>query len=185
MLRVYLAGPDVFLPNAREIGARKKAICEAHGLEGRFPLDAELELTLVPPAEAGFRIYRANRALMESCDLAIANMTPFRGPSMDVGTAFEMGFMRGLGRPVLGYTNVAGSLLERTRLFFADHADGMSIEDFDMVDNLMLDGAVIESGFAIVRNAVRAEERHTNLDGFTTCVRRAAEQLNGSSSARA
>ncbi len=27
---VYLAGPEVFLPNAREIGARKRAICERH-----------------------------------------------------------------------------------------------------------------------------------------------------------
>jgi len=185
MLRVYLAGPDVFYPNAREIGARKKAICATHGLDGRFPLDAALDFANLPPVAAGLRIFRANKALMESCDLAIANMTPFRGPSMDVGTAFEMGFMRGLGRPVLGYTNVAGSLLERTRLFLSDHADGMSIEDFDMVDNLMLDGGVIESGFAIVRNAVRPEERHTNLDGFAACVRCAAERLSGSSSARA
>jgi hypothetical protein len=29
--RVYLAGPEVFLANAREIGARKRAICEQHG----------------------------------------------------------------------------------------------------------------------------------------------------------
>jgi nucleoside 2-deoxyribosyltransferase len=26
--RVYLAGPEVFLSNVREIGARKRAICE-------------------------------------------------------------------------------------------------------------------------------------------------------------
>ena len=39
--RVYLAGPDVFLANAREIGARKRAICERHGLVGVFPADEE------------------------------------------------------------------------------------------------------------------------------------------------
>jgi heat shock protein HslJ len=33
-VRVYLASPEVFLPNAREIGARKQAICERHGLFG-------------------------------------------------------------------------------------------------------------------------------------------------------
>ena len=35
--RVYLAGPEVFLTNAREIGARKRVICERHGLVGVFP----------------------------------------------------------------------------------------------------------------------------------------------------
>ena len=39
--RVYLAGPDVFLANARDIGARKRAICERHGLIGVFPGDEE------------------------------------------------------------------------------------------------------------------------------------------------
>ena len=39
--RVYLAGPEVFLANAREIGARKRAICERHGLIGVFPADEE------------------------------------------------------------------------------------------------------------------------------------------------
>ena len=39
--RVYLAGPEVFLSNAREIGARKRAICERHGLVGVFPADEE------------------------------------------------------------------------------------------------------------------------------------------------
>ena len=39
--RVYLAGPEVFLSNAREVGARKRAICERHGLVGVFPGDEE------------------------------------------------------------------------------------------------------------------------------------------------
>jgi nucleoside 2-deoxyribosyltransferase len=40
-VRVYLAGPEVFLSNAREIGAFKRAICERHGLVGIFPADEE------------------------------------------------------------------------------------------------------------------------------------------------
>ena len=39
--RVYLAGPEVFLSNAREIGVRKRAICERYGLVGVFPGDEE------------------------------------------------------------------------------------------------------------------------------------------------
>ena len=38
---IYLAGPEVFLANARDIGARKRAICARHGLVGVFPADEE------------------------------------------------------------------------------------------------------------------------------------------------
>ena len=33
-IMIYLAGPDVFLPNAIEVGKKKKAICEEFGFEG-------------------------------------------------------------------------------------------------------------------------------------------------------
>jgi len=188
MLRAYLAGPDVFLPDPVAMGRRKKEICAPYGLEGVFPLDAELPLSGLAPAEAGFRIYQANKALMESCALAIANMTPFRGPSMDAGTAFEMGFMRARGRPVLGYTNVAPNFRTRTEAFFAPRAltprgklllapDDLSVESFEMADNLMLESAVLESGFAVVRRAVPEDERYTNLEAFTECVKLAAERF--------
>ena len=48
LLRVYLAGPDVFLPNAAEIGRRKREICAQYGFEGVFPLDNELNLDHIP-----------------------------------------------------------------------------------------------------------------------------------------
>jgi nucleoside 2-deoxyribosyltransferase len=35
--RVYLAGPEVSLANARQVGARKLAICARHGLIGVYP----------------------------------------------------------------------------------------------------------------------------------------------------
>ena len=76
MLKVYLAGPEVFLPNAAEIGAAKKHICAAHGLEGLFPLDQEQPP--LPLIELGTAIYRANVRLMMSADAIIANLTPFR-----------------------------------------------------------------------------------------------------------
>ena len=31
-MRVYLAGPDVFLVNAQDVGIRKQAICARYGL---------------------------------------------------------------------------------------------------------------------------------------------------------
>ena len=60
-------------------------------------------------------IYRVCVAHMERCDVLIADMTPFRGPSMDVGTAFEMGFAKACRMPVFGYSNVLGPYNERVR----------------------------------------------------------------------
>jgi nucleoside 2-deoxyribosyltransferase len=92
--RIYLAGPDVFLPDPIAFGAKKKQVCERYGLEGVFPFDAEVEPRNQPRRETAFKISEANENLIRGCVGVIANMTPFRGISADVGTAFEMGFKR-------------------------------------------------------------------------------------------
>ena len=80
----------MFLPNAREIGARKRAICTRHGLVGVFPADEEDDfdpsLSLDQQALA---ISRAMEHVMQGCDAMIVNLTPFRGPSADVGCGFR------------------------------------------------------------------------------------------------
>jgi nucleoside 2-deoxyribosyltransferase len=175
--RIYLAGPEVFLPDPVAAGRRKQALCEAHGFVGCYPLDAQLDLSAFDKAEAARRISLANEALMLSCDLLIANCTPFRGVSMDVGTAFEIGFMRALGRPVLGYTNTplhlsTRSAMGRTRidLPFDSDAAGVEIEDFGLAENLMIEIAITESGGTLVRNAVAPGEEMTDLAGFAACL---------------
>ena len=40
--KVYLAGPDVFLPDAVSIGRRKKELCAHYGFEGLYPFDNEI-----------------------------------------------------------------------------------------------------------------------------------------------
>ena len=105
-MRVYLAGPEVFLANAREVGARKRAVCVRHGLVGVFPGDHEDDCDpALPPAERGLSISCGIERIMRTCDAAIVNLTPFRGPSADVGSAYEMGFMRALGLPIFAYSN--------------------------------------------------------------------------------
>src|SRR3990170_3348682 len=88
-------------------------LCAEAGFDGAFPLDPQLDLDRLTKREKARRISLANEGLMRSCDLLIANLTPFRGASMDSGTAFEVGFMRALGRPVFGYTNVVADYRER------------------------------------------------------------------------
>ena len=111
---VYLAGPEVFLPEPVAAGTQKKAriaeMSRAGGwpfeLAGLYPLDNEIP-DFKPDFDTGLRIYRANVELMNRAYAVAANMVRFRGPSMDVGTAFEMGYMRGLGKPVFAYYEAA------------------------------------------------------------------------------
>lgn len=155
--RIYLAGPEVFLPDALELGRAKARMADAAGFEGLFPLDQQLGLEGLPKLEQARRISLANEALMRSADLLIANLTPFRGVSMDCGTAFEVGFMRALGRPVLGYTNVPGDYRRRAEAFRArgippgdgDRLD-VEVEDFGMAENLMIAVAILESGGSVI-----------------------------------
>ena len=116
-LRIYLAGPEVFLPEARAIGEAKARLAAALGFEGVFPLDAALDLAGLTGLEQARRIWAADIALMHACDVMIGNCTPFRGVSMDSGTAFEAGFMRALGKPVLGYSNIAADYSHRAQAF--------------------------------------------------------------------
>jgi nucleoside 2-deoxyribosyltransferase len=184
MPRIYLAGPEVFLPDALAMGVRKAALCAAHGLEGAFPLDAQLSLAGLAKPEQARRISEANEGLMRSCSGLIANLTPFRGVSMDSGTAFEVGFMRALGRPVLGYTNVTADYRERAEtyrraappLLDADCPDA-EIEDFDGAENLMIEVAITDSGGSVVRTAVPAGQEMRDLAGFKACLAQAAEIL--------
>ena len=180
--RVYLAGPEVFLPEPMVAAEAKKAICAAHGLDGIFPLDNVIDLEGLAPPAAGLRIYEANRSLMDSCDVIVANLTPFRGPSADVGTVFELGYMRGLGRPVYGYSNSATVFATRTRDWLGRPEalrddDGLTVEDFGLSDNLMIDGALCEYLDAGFTHDPPAERRFTDLTAFERCVEAAAADL--------
>jgi nucleoside 2-deoxyribosyltransferase len=183
--RVYLAGPDVFLPHATDVAEAKRRLCADYGFIGVSPVDNEIDTSALPKREAALRISAANEDMIRGCDLLIANLTPFRGPSADVGTVYELGFARALGLPVFGYTNVGGTLLDRTRQdlraqigrrpsgqFEDDHH--MVIEDFDGVDNLMLTGAIEAEGAEIVVNPTPRDRRFTDLSGFERCLRLAS-----------
>jgi nucleoside 2-deoxyribosyltransferase len=169
----------VFLPDALELGARKKALCARYGFEGLYPLD-----DIAAPASGDLEIYRACVAMLRRADFGIAHLTPFRGPSADVGTVYELGVLIALGKTVFGYTNVAADLLDRVRQaepLTRDEAggawrdrDGMTVEDFGNADNLMIDAGLAAQGFPIVRIDAPPAERYRDLTGFEICLQRAA-----------
>ncbi len=166
----YLAGPEVFLPDAIEIGQTKVAICRDHGIDAVFPFTQAAD----PPdlsAERGHEIFEECVRMMRRCNLVIANMTPFRGASMDAGTAIEVGYMFARRHPVFAYTNVLADYDTRVA------ADSLSVESFGFADNLMCEGPVWKSGAAIVRTDVEPGRLFTDLRGFVACVELAAARL--------
>lgn len=181
--RLYLAGPEVFLTNALEIGAAKKAICARHGLTGCFPLDGDLDIS-GPPRDIARRIHDKCLGMMASCDGAIAHLTPLRGVGADVGTVFEVGFMAARGRPVWGYSHDIRDHRTRAVDLLAGcrndqgvwrDGDGLEIEDFGLGENLMVAmGLPASGGGDLVTRAVAPSQRWTDLTAFASCVAAAA-----------
>lgn len=141
MKKVYLAGPDVFAPNAIELAEQNKKLCIAHGFEPLHPADG-IETT----AQG---IYTANIALIKSADAVIANLNPFRGAETDSGTAFEIGYAVALGLPVIGYIKGPTTVKEQVQTYHGpiyfdqNHNKWLDqneclVEDFDLAVNLML-----------------------------------------------
>lgn len=109
MKKIYLAGPDVFLENAIEIGNKLKKICKNNSYEGIFPLDNEIDDASLSGKNLAKVIVDGNMELIKSCDLVFANLSNFRGseihPMCDSGTCWECGYALSLGKTVIGYTN--------------------------------------------------------------------------------
>ena len=179
--RVYLAGPDVFLPNAAENAASKIAICAKYGMVGLAPLNPDIEHILTLPHDAAWRaIYLKDIEMMEACDIVIANLTPFRGASADSGTLVEIGWFLGRGRPVFGYSNSAEGFAERSAAQVAcvpDPIPGLAVEGFSLPDNLMIPGAVeYGGGLPITLPPDGVSRRFDALDVFEACVALVAER---------
>ena len=193
--RVYLAGPEVFLPDAVEVLKEKAELARAAGFDPVTPLDNE-SLPQGRPFDTGLAIYRANARLMDGCDLIIANLTPFRGVGADPGTAFELGYMAARGARIAAYTNRATPHFERIRdehylgQVTLDPAgeyrgpDGLALENFDMSDNLMLAGAIAEgSGILVIHQVEDSRFLYRDLTAFRRCL--ASLQGTGERPARA
>ncbi|VCU71110.1 Nucleoside 2-deoxyribosyltransferase [Pigmentiphaga humi] len=140
-MKIYLAGPDVFRPDAQAYGAWLKQLCARHGFEGLFPLDAPAPAGSGPAAAQAIR--DANLALLDGADLVMANLAPFRGHEPDSGTAFEVGYAAAQGKPVWGHLDdrrtVAQRVSRRNRPDGTpEDADGYHVENFGLALNLML-----------------------------------------------
>jgi nucleoside 2-deoxyribosyltransferase len=185
-MKVYLAGPDVFLPDALEIGRQKVEICRRHGLIGLYPLDNVVDRAAT---DASLEIFKANEAMMDQADAIIANLTPFRGPGADAGTAYELGYMSARGKFCLGYSNDPTVYADRVRRFtevtthngYLADADGLTVEDFGHNDNLMMIHALDRYGAALVLPHEAPANIWHDLTAFEVCVGMASARLASAS----
>lgn len=166
-LTVYLAGPEVFFPDVADVAARLKRLCAEAGLEGLFPTDAErLTDQGVSIARA---IYLGNVALIDRSQAVVADISPFRGAGMDPGTAWEIGYAVARGLPVFAYSHDLRAYSDRVGPAAQGprgpvDADGLLVEDFGLVENLM----ITESVAAIdtdAKSAIRRCAQHFGTSG--------------------
>ena len=147
--RIYLAGPDVFLPDAAQIFRQLKATCERLGLVGVEPSDGGLGQHFDgSDDDRAQRIYDGNIALLRGAEGVVANLVAFRGHEPDPGTVFEVGFAVALGKPVVGYGVAAGSYAQRISAAIScrpdaagilrEAASGVMVEGLGQRLNLML-----------------------------------------------
>jgi nucleoside 2-deoxyribosyltransferase len=135
-MKLYIAGPDVFRPDAIDWAAQVRALCGREGHQALIPLDG--------PQRTALAIYRNNLDLIGEADAVLANLNPFRGAEPDSGTCVEIGYALALGKPVIGYAESLVPLRDRLQAH-GSGADGTCrdsagwrVEDFGLALNLML-----------------------------------------------
>jgi nucleoside 2-deoxyribosyltransferase len=166
---LYLAGPEVFLPNALDVVDEQRRICRGLDLVPISPLDKG-----DGPGDQSVsrqdRIFAGNIALIERADAIVANIAPFRGPDPDAGTAFEVGYAHALGKPVYLWAEDPSSNAERVaRLHGPLHrrADGMLADQ----DDLMVED------FGGPVNLMLVSPATVVLGSFEACIRRVAQDV--------
>lgn len=164
---VYLAGPEVFLTFNLAAGNFIKAqtlLFNTHHLqsapyniEGFYPFDSGYTPKKMD-FQDGINIYKGDVDLMNQSQAIMANMVKFRGPGMDGGTAYEMGYMTAQKKVIVGYyderpyfnnykTNRSytekveeevGKVTKKGTLNLNYDKDNLLVEPFKMPDNLMM-----------------------------------------------
>jgi nucleoside 2-deoxyribosyltransferase len=177
MKSIYLAGPDVFFPDGEERLAQKARRVRAAGF-----LPVHAGVMAYPECDtkfaSGCAISAVNELCLRGADILMANLTPFRGVGADTGTVFELAFMAALGRPIFAYSEDPRSHIQRVSDFYQSEpipdaegvlraSDGLMVEDHDMVDNLMIDGAVAHRNGRIIR---AQSDEDQPMDIFEECL---------------
>ena len=170
-MKIYLAGPDVFRPDAESWANAARELCRNYGIEALTPLDhCETEPR---------KICEGNLELIRKAQMVVANLNPFRGAEPDSGTVFELGYGFALGKKVWGYVASGESLLKRVSRIDGEadidsthptDAQGLMIENFGLPLNLMLamSAHIVTGDLAACIAAIRPRHVATAAGGIVT-----------------
>lgn len=189
-MKLYLAGLEVFLPDAVSVGKIKQELCRRYGFVGLFPLDNEIGAP--PGASLSRLIFEGNIAMLNDADAVIANLTPYRGVSADVGTVFEVGYGFARGKKIFGYSNSRAGFIDRIVSFVGGAlevgsdgrpyaSDHLAVENFDRFDNLMIAEALLASGANVVLPDADPDDIWRDMQSFEQCLRLVAAKTSGAS----
>lgn len=171
--KVYLAGFDVFYPDAVARAAGMKRRCAAHGLEGLFPADIAIDATNLTPTELATQIFHRDVLLIDRCDIVAANVNAFRGPEPDSGTCFELGYGYAKGKALYAYTEGPPTMPERVAVLHGPVTTG--------ADGVPLDPAGLHvENFGAPVNLMIAVPATVVLGTFDDCLRRIRADLDES-----
>lgn len=165
-LKLYLAGPEVFLPNAVEHAEKQRRLCVKYGFIPLHPMDNNLDLGN-RDIHTAMVIYRGDVNQVRECDIVVANCNPFRGVCMDDGTAYELGFGNALGKVSYGYVTKLERLVDRTIRDYPTECtihgsmvidkDGYAVtDDFSTSINLMMQCGMLAGGGRLIEGDFEA-----------------------------
>lgn len=152
MKSVYIAGPDVFRLDWSDFCSDVTKWCNSLELSPIFPIPSHISLdqyglrgmTTKGNHEDAVRVFKACHKLVESADIIVANISPFRGEEPDSGTVFEIGLGYNMGKAIVGYSYDQRTPVDRLigRSSITEHGGvlhkGHLVEDFSIPVNLMV-----------------------------------------------
>jgi nucleoside 2-deoxyribosyltransferase len=147
-MKIYIAGPDVFLFNAKEHFDSIKNLVSSYGHIALVPLDNE-----IIEGDISDIIFEKNIKLIDECDVILTNIEPFRGACIDDGTAFEVGYGFANKKIIYGYSLLSSdTVIDHTKKMFdiTKQPEYTVVEDFGHTVNLMLQHSIYKSGGKIL-----------------------------------
>jgi len=134
----------VFKKDSLDIGKEYQNLCKKYGFTGLYPLDNQVNF-LQEKQKIASDIFLANKAMIDKCDIVIANLNQFRGKEADSGTIWECGYASALNKEVYGYMDDVSPYVAKFTDDEKEIVEGISydknemvIEDFNHPINLMI-----------------------------------------------
>jgi len=144
MKKIYIYSPDVFEKDSFELSKRIKELCKKYNFEALSLDDSKIDKQQ-PKQVIANEMHLANKELIESSDIVLANLNSFRGTECHSGAAWVCGYAHALNKKIYGYLFRGTTYLQQfkddeilgTKNGYTD-LNGRQIEDFDYPTNHMI-----------------------------------------------